>query len=391
MKIAIVSTMNLPTPAVRGGAVETLTTYIVEENEKKQKLDIDLYTMYDYKIDVEKYKNTKIIQIKINIIEKLFQKIINFKNRILKKKSTYNILYTKTVKLIIKQKYDKIIIENNMFVYDLIKDAVKTDLIYHMHNDFNKWDKTEENYKKVAKTASKILVVSEYIKNRVNNVEKTDKVDVLYNAIDTDIYNSNAVINCREKYNINDSDIVIGYCGRISKEKGILELVKAVKKVNTNKNIKLLIVGSQWYDELKEDRYMLELKKEIKEIEDKVIFTGYIKQENMPSIYKMIDILVIPSIVEEAFGCVAIEGMAMGKPLIVAKSGGLPEIVKKEYGDIIEKNSQFIDNMAKSIERLVENDKIRMEYGKNAKNEFESNVNYHKEQYFENFYNYITE
>ena len=391
MKIAIVSTMNLPTPAVRGGAVETLTTYIVEENEKKQKLDIDLYTMYDYKIDVDKYKNTKIIQIKINIIEKLFQKIMNCKNIILKKKPNYNILYTKTVKLIKKQKYDKIIIENNMFVYDSIKDVVKTDLIYHMHNDFNGWDKTEENYRNIAKTASKILVVSQYIKNRVNNVEKTDKVEVLYNAIDTERYNCNDVINCREKYNINDDDIVIGYCGRIAKEKGILELVKAIKKVNTKKNIKLLIVGSQWYDALKEDRYMLELKKEIKEIEDKVIFTGFIQQENMPSIYKMIDILVIPSIVEEAFGCVAIEGMAMETPLIVAKSGGLPEIVKKDYGDIIEKNSQFIDNMAKSIERLVENDKIRIEYGKNAKKEFDSNVNYHKDQYFENFYKYITE
>ena len=391
MKVAIISTMNLPTPAVRGGAVETLTTYIVEENEKKQKLDIDLYTIYDYKINVDKYKSTKIIQIKINIIEKLFQKIMNCKNIILKKKPNYNILYTKTVKLITKQKYDKIIIENNMFVYDSIKDVVKTDLIYHMHNDFNGWDKTEENYRNIAKTASKILVVSQYIKNRVNNVEKTDKVEVLYNAIDTDIYNSNAAINCREKYNINDDDIVIGYCGRIAKEKGILELVKAIKKVNTKKNIKLLIVGSQWYDALKEDRYMLELKKEIKEIEDKVIFTGFIQQENMPSIYKMIDILVIPSIVEEAFGCVAIEGMAMETPLIVAKSGGLPEIVKKDYGDIIEKNSQFIDNMAKSIERLVENDKIRIEYGKNAKKEFDSNVNYHKDQYFENFYKYITE
>ena len=328
MKVAIISTMNLPTPAVRGGAVETLTTYIVEENEKKQKLDIDLYTIYDYKINVDEYKSTKIIQIKINIIEKLFQKIMNCKNIILKKKPNYNILYTKTVKLITKQKYDKIIIENNMFVYDSIKDVVKTDLIYHMHNDFNGWDKTEENYRNIAKTASKILVVSQYIKNRVNNVEKTDKVEVLYNAIDTERYNCNDVINCREKYNINDDDIVIGYCGRIAKEKGILELVKAIKKVNTKKNIKLLIVGSQWYDALKEDRYMLELKKEIKEIEDKVIFTGFIQQENMPSIYKMIDILVIPSIVEEAFGCVAIEGMAMETPLIVAKFGGLPGIVK---------------------------------------------------------------
>lgn len=391
MKVAIVSTMNLPTPAVRGGAVETLTTYIVDENEKKQKLDIDLYTMYDCKIDVDKYKNTKIIQIKINVIEKLFQKIVNFKNRILKKKPIYNILYNKAVKLVTSKKYDKIIIENNMFVYDLIKDKVSAELIYHMHNDFNEWDKTEENYKKIVKTASKILVVSKYIKNRVNNVEKTDKVQVLYNAIDTDIYNTNNVVDLRKEYNINNNDIVVGYCGRIVEEKGILELIKAIKKIKTNKNIKLLIVGSQWYDELKQDKYMLELQKEIKEIENKVIFTGYIKQENMPSIYNIIDILVIPSLCEEAFGCVAIEAMALGKPLIVAKSGGLPEIIKEEYGYIIEKNSQFIDNMAKYIEKLVENDNIRIEYGKNAKKEFESNVNYHKEQYFENFYNYITE
>lgn len=391
MKVAIVSTMNLPTPAVRGGAVETLTTYIVEENEKKAKINIDLYTMYDCKIDVNKYKNTKIIQIKTNIIEKLLQKIMNFKNIILKKKPTYNILCSKTAKLVKSKKYDKIIIENNMFVYDLIKDKVNAELIYHMHNDFNEWDKTEENYKKIVKTASKILVVSKYIKNRVNNVEKTDKVQVLYNAIDTDIYNTNNVVDLRKEYNINNNDIVVGYCGRIAEEKGILELIKAIKKIKTNKNIKLLIVGSQWYDELKQDKYMLELQKEIKEIENKVIFTGYIKQENMPSIYNIIDILVIPSLCEEAFGCVAIEAMALGKPLIVAKSGGLPEIIKEEYGYIIEKNSQFIDNMAKYIEKLVENDNIRIEYGKNAKEEFESNVNYHKEQYFENFYNYITE
>lgn len=389
MKIAIISTMNLPTPAVRGGAVETLTTYILDENEKKQKLDIDLYSMYDNKIDISKYKKTKIIQVKINILEQIFQKMINLKNRILKNKTLYNSLYNKVVKLVTSKKYDKIVIENNMFIYDLIKDKVDAELIYHMHNDFNEWDKTEENYRKIANTASKILVVSEYIKNRVNSVEKTDKVRVLYNAIDTAIYNN--TVQLKNEYNIDNKDIVVGYCGRITREKGILELVKAIKKIDTNKNVKLLIVGSQWYEKLYEDKYVLKLKEEINPIKDKVIFTGYIKQEDMPKVYNTLDIVVIPSLWEEPFGCVAIEAMAAGKPLVVAKSGALPEIVNEDYAYIIEKNSQFIDNMTNSIKKLVDDNEMRIQYGKNAKKAFEANINYHKEQYFDNFYKYITE
>lgn len=389
MKIAIISTMNLPTPAVRGGAVETLTTYILDENEKKQKLDIDLYSMYDNKIDISKYKKTKIIQVKINILEQIFQKMINLKNRILKNKTLYNSLYNKVVKLVTSKKYDKIVIENNMFIYDLIKDKVDAELIYHMHNDFNEWDKTEENYRKIANTASKILVVSEYIKNRVNSVEKTDKVRVLYNAIDTAIYNN--TVQLKNEYNIDNKDIVVGYCGRITREKGILELVKAIKKIDTNKNVKLLIVGSQWYEKLYEDKYVLKLKEEINPIKDKVIFTGYIKQEDMPKVYNTLDIVVIPSLWEEPFGCVAIEAMAAGKPLVVAKSGALPEIVNEDYAYIIEKNSQFIDNMTNSIKKLVDDNEMRIQYGKNAKKAFEANTNYHKEQYFDNFYKYITE
>lgn len=386
MKIAILSTMNLPTPAVKGGAVETLTTHLIDENEKTSKFNIDLYTIYDKDINVNKYKNTKIIQIKKNHIEKLFQKIINLKNRLQGKKPCYNILYTKLMKLVIKQQYDKIVVENNMFIYNLlIQKKVDTKLIYHMHNDFNEWDKTEENYKNIANTAFKILVVSEYIKKRVNSVANTNKVEVLYNAIDRELYNINKTINLREKYNINDDDIVIGYSGRITKEKGILELAKAFKKVNTKKNMKLLIVGSQWYSELNQDEYVKKLKEEIKEIKDEVIFSGYINQEDMPQMYNMMDILVIPSMWEEPFGCVAIEGMALGKPLIVSKSGALSEIVKEKYGYIIEKDINFIDNIAKSIETLVNNDNIREEYGKNAKIEFENNKNYHKENYFNNF------
>lgn len=209
MNIAIVSTMNLPTPAVRGGAVETLTTDILDENEKYSDLKIDVYTMFDERININQYKNTKIIQIKVSFIERLYQKARNLLNRILGKRPIYNILYKKAVDLLLKQKYDKIVVENNMFVYNLIKDKTDTELIYHMHNDFNQSDKTTENYIGIADSATKILAISKYIKDRCNQVIKTDKVYVLYNAIDDKLYNPEITSDFRKKYNINKDDIVI--------------------------------------------------------------------------------------------------------------------------------------------------------------------------------------
>ena len=113
--------MNLPTPAVRGGAVEMLTTNLLDENDNNPELKIDIYTMYDKKINENQYKNTRIIQVKVNLIEKLYQKMKNLLNRILGKKPIYNILYKKATKLLLNQKYDKIVVENNMFLYKLIK------------------------------------------------------------------------------------------------------------------------------------------------------------------------------------------------------------------------------------------------------------------------------
>ena len=363
MRIAILSTMNLPTPSVRGGAVEMLTTNLLDENEKETGIKFDIYTMYDKQINENQYKNTKIIQIKKNCIENFYQKVRNLINRISGKKPIYNILYQKATKLMLKQKYDKIVVENNMFVYNLIKNKTNTELIYHMHNDFNEFDKTMENY--------------------IGNVY------VLYNAIDDNFYNPKHVSDYRNKYNIGKDEIVIGYSGRITEEKGILELVKAIKRINTKKNIKLLIVGAQWYSELKKDRYIKKIEQEMEEIKDKVIFTGYIKPEDMPSIYNTMDILVVPTINEEPFGCVAIEGMAIGKPLVTTKSGALSEILKNNFGFIIEKDKKLIDNMAKAIGKLIEDDKLRKEFGQNARKEFEQNKNYHKEQYYKNFIDII--
>ena len=70
-----------------------------------------------------------------------------------------------------------------------------------------------------------------------------------------------------------------------------------------------------------------------------IIFTGYIKNEELPKVYQMSDIQVIPSKLGEALGNVVIEGMASGIKQIVTNDGGIPEIAKYSNSYIIEKDN----------------------------------------------------
>ena len=54
MKILIISPADLPIPATKGGAIETLVTYVLNENEEKNKLDIDVITPYQDQCHLDK-------------------------------------------------------------------------------------------------------------------------------------------------------------------------------------------------------------------------------------------------------------------------------------------------------------------------------------------------
>lgn len=384
-KIALVSPMILPVPAVKGGAVETLTTFIVEENEKKKELEIDLYTIFNPKIKDISFAYTNIISIRTNLLQKFYQKMINAFYKVTGQAKGYHSSWGQVAKQISKKHYDGIVVENNMFLYRLIQKRTKDTLIYHMHNDFNQFDKTPQNCQVIANTAEKIITVSQYIKDSVNKKVKTDKVEVLYNALDLDVFNEKNVVDYRKKYQIAPTDMVVGFVGRITPEKGILELVQALKNVHTEKKVKLVVVGSQWYDSLKEDDYVKRIIEESENIKENIVFTGYMSADQMPSIYAMLDIVVVPSLCQEAFGCVAIESMAMGKPLIVAKSGGLPEIAKENYSFVIPTDENFVKQMTEKLQILIENDEMRIQFGKEAKKEFAQNEQYHKDTYYNRF------
>ena len=91
-------------------------------------------------------------------------------------------------------------------------------------------------------------------------------------------YNEEERKKIRKQYDI-ENNFVYGYIGRISKEKGVLELIRAYKKVvKNNNNVKLMIIGDTLFNNSK-NKYCMDIEKEISDIKDSIILAGSIKNE----------------------------------------------------------------------------------------------------------------
>ena len=321
-----------------------------------------MYTCDDIKLRSFKYKHTNCIRIKKTKIVELFFKLynkVNNKFRTKRRKETYyNIKVCKILKDKIKE-YDCVIIENNMYLFYKIKNKYKnlSKIYFHLHNDILDFGRPKWLCEYIASNANKVIVVSKYLENRYKQVIKKNNFKVLYNCVDLEKFSyKNNFENIKKLYKINESDFVYIYTGRIMKEKGVLELLKAFKRLKRDyNNIKLVIVG-----DLKNSRreYSKSLKKEIDN--DKCIITGFIDENKIPNYLNIANVVVIPSLWEEPFGVVAIEAMAMKKAIIATKSGGLIEPLANDAALIIDKEKNIVDELYKAMKLLYE-DRNKME------------------------------
>ena len=335
-KLLILSGGYLPIPAVKGGAVETLITEYLDENERIFKEDIDVVSCpieKKLKVEVKKYKYSNFIYLKnkgkntiYNIICRFSRKYLNkyigsyFLNHAIDKINFNNTIY------------DVIICENEILYPLLLRKKFNSKIIIHLHND--RLNPKTKFYKEIISSTDKIFAVSDYIKKRVNCPLKCITT---YNGIDFDLFckkdNLKSINKLRKELKISSKDFVYIYIGRIVPEKGIEELINTFVKLNKKyKNIKLLVIGSpNFKGKSKLDFYnqMQSLKNE------NIIFTGFVDNNLLYEYYNLANVQIIPSLCEEAFGLTAIEALAMDKRIIVSDAGALPELVDKKYGKIV--------------------------------------------------------
>lgn len=203
-----------------------------------------------------------------------------------------------------------------------------------------------------------------------NNFIETNKiVNINSVGIDIDKFNPDnieeeKIISLKTSFKISLNNKIIGFVGRIVKEKGILDLLKAFINIsNKIDNCKLLIVGSSELGE-RDNTTKLEIEKLIDKynLKDKVIFTGY--REDIPELLSLMDIFVLPSY-REGMPVSLLEAMAMEKCVVATDIRGCREEVDTTTGKLyppgdIEKLTQILIHL---LQNLEEANKL----GKNAR------------------------
>ena len=134
----------------------------------------------------------------------------------------------------------------------------------------------------------------------------------------------------RDKYGLKKDDFVVGFCGRLVRDKGVTELAGALKLLKERYPelpVKLFVIGNLE----KRDALPDETVNFLKESKD-VIFSGRVDYSEIQNYYTVMDAFVLPSY-REGFPTVVLEASAMALPLIVSRSTGcIDSIIENQTG-----------------------------------------------------------
>ena len=364
MKIAILTSGILPIPAVQGGAVENLLDFVLEYNNKHHLHDMTVFSVWDDKIkghpalqsDINHYEYVKVTSWRAKIAKNLCYLLFGEKYY----HYTIEYFFRKAWKRLQKNHYDIILLDNRPgYALDMrVPDGTK--LFLYLHNDL--LNNTTKGYKEIYNKATRILTVSNYISSCVKTINPDDtKCFPILNGIDIRAFSPNIPSYItRSQLGLDEDDFVMVFSGRVTKEKGVSELIDAIIQLKQYKKIKLLIIGSSFYgDATREDSFIKNLKQKAEIIKNRILFTGYIPYSQMPQYLKISDIAVIPSLWDDPFPTTVLEAQAMGLPIITTRLGGIPEEVTEDNAILLDTDDQFVDQLAKAILDLYEHPEKR--------------------------------
>ncbi len=249
---------------------------------------------------------------KILTIEKIF--LCKIRNKFLRR-FLYNIWLNSIflLKLFILNKKITVIFTNYAIPIFKLKNVQYISVIHDLcmfkfaqHENFivNTFEKN--NVKNAVKNSDKIITVSNTIKNELIEFFQINskKIFVVHNALARSFINNNSNSNALEKYDIKTKKYILSVA-TLNKRKNIYELIKAYEGIaDKYPDLKLVLVGGMG----NENRKILTK-------HPNVIFTGYIPDEDIHSLYKNALLYVFPSLYE-GFGTPILEAQYSRCPIL---------------------------------------------------------------------------
>lgn len=181
-----------------------------------------------------------------------------------------------------------------------------------------------------------------------------EKVSVIYNAIDLRSYDPASVRDARRSLGIDPGCRVVGTISRLERQKGIPYLLQAIALVReTVPDVRVLIVGD---GPLR--MQMEELAHEIG-VAQNAIFTGW--RRDTADLLACMDVFCLCSL-WESFGFVLVEAMAMKRPVVATRVGGIPEVVEDgQTGFLV--SPEDPDALAEKVHKLLRDPALALRFG----------------------------
>lgn len=204
--------------------------------------------------------------------------------------------------------------------------------------------------------ADRIILYSQNLIKEWNLEKYRNKISIAHeHFLDFDKYEI--------KKKLEEREYLVGYIGRLSEEKGVLNFVKAIPEILKERNDLGFLIGGdgQLRDEI--EKYLAH-----KNLNDKVKLVGWIPHDKLPDYMNELKLVVLPSYTE-GLPNIMLEAMACGTPVLATPVGAIPDVIKDgETGFIMENNSpeciaenvkralnhQDLDKIVKNAMELVE-------------------------------------
>ena len=207
------------------------------------------------------------------------------------------------------------------------------------------------------------------------------KIEVVYNGIDLKEYvvvNETSVL---DEYGIDKNKPYVLFVGRITRQKGIIHLVNAIKYIDTDTQV-ILCAGAPDTPEIAKE--MEDSVKEASKTRDNIIWIDkMLDKKDVIQLYSHADVFCCPSIYEP-FGIINIEAMACETAVVASAVGGIKEVVVEgETGLLINLEQQksapfepvnpdqFSRDLAEGVNKVIDNKELQLKMAKNGRTRVE--------------------
>jgi spore coat protein SA len=367
MKILMICTEKLPVPPILGGAIQTYISGILPH--------------------IRKFHDITVLGISDSSLPE--QETINGIHYVRVPGKVFEIYREGVVRYVESNPFDLIHIFNRPRLVMPVRNAAPhSKITLSMHNDmFNPEKIDPEEAKTVLEEVSNIVTVSNYVGNVIRELypEASSKIRTLYSGVDTERFlpgnhpKMQKIRNEIRQANGLENKTVILFAGRLSRNKGVDKLIRALPELSKKfKDLALVIVGSKWFSQEATTDYIAYIRSLAKKLPVPVVTTGFVSPDEIQNWFAAADLFVCTSQWQEPLARVHYETMAAGLPIVTTARGGNPEVILPNENGLVVENPEDPSCFAEKISQILSNKSLMRRMGEKGRELAVSRYEWHR-------------